>query len=494
MTVVATTFAICLLQRANAQTYSSAVYSSGGGSTWLGKTYPYTLNVFPYGGNDMGGGGPTDCVCAGAIKATFSKTGGTSLPPAQTHAIVEEQAYATWTGTDVRNGWCDDGLGDSEKDSSTNGPPFPLNLGVSTGTHYVSGNADSGGDITVSCTPASAVANGPASYAEVAFSASIVPVTISLSGTTLVKGSPEILPGQMCAATLNVPTGFKCTSYTWTISGTYYASWQGMGSAVSNLIPVKKSLLTWPNATYPATGSPATPEWYWDDTVNVNGTTETVSCIATFTAPDGANVTASAATSVDEVVPPQFMKAFVGTTEIYQQTAPLPGLWLELTGTPPGTVGFENDFAVDQDTDFQGTANCGVVQLLISTDTVNGGSTGEQGLDAVAPYYRTYICNGVTNKMHDYPGVSLTAAIQKVSVNDSFSDFLMYLPPADSVGQSQWVPLAMLTWNWNATATQPKGGWQNPPANGIIGAGSATASTENPVNYYPAWTHVVSSP
>ena len=36
--------------------------------------------------------------------------------------------------------------------------------------------------------------------------------------------------------------------------------------------------------------------------------------------------------------------------------------------------------------------------------------------------------------MRDYPGVSLTAAIHKVSVNDSFSDFLMYLPPADSEG------------------------------------------------------------
>ena len=96
--------------------------------------------------------------------------------------------------------------------------------------------------------------------------------------------------------------------------------------------------------------------------------------------------------------------------------------------------------------------------------------------------------------MRDYPGVSLTAAIHKVSVNDSFSDFSMYLPPADSEGQSQWVPLAMLTWNWNATATQPQGGWQNPPASGIVGSGSATVSTENPVNYYPAWTHVVSSP
>ncbi len=97
--------------------------------------------------------------------------------------------------------------------------------------------------------------------------------------------------------------------------------------------------------------------------------------------------------------------------------------------------------------------------------------------------------------MHDYPGVSLTAAIQKVLVNDSFTDFLMYLPPTDSAGSSQWVPLAMLTWNWNATASQPPGGWQNAPANGSVdGSGSASASTQNPVSYYPAWTHVVSSP
>ncbi len=145
MTVIVTTLTICLFQRANAQSYSSAVYSSSGGATWLGKSYPYSLNVYPYGGNDMGGGGPTDYVCAGAIKATFSKTGGASLSPAQTHVIVEEQAYASWLGK--LNVSCSDGIGDAEVDTSSNGPPFPLTQSVSTGTHFVSGNADGSGTI-----------------------------------------------------------------------------------------------------------------------------------------------------------------------------------------------------------------------------------------------------------------------------------------------------------------------------------------------------------
>ncbi len=489
MTIATTTLTLCLLQGAKAQTYSSAVYSSTGGATWLGKTYLYSLNVYPYGGNDMGGGGPTDCTCAGAIKATFNKISSAPNQSSPVHVIVEERAYASWTGSGAVNGTCSDGLGDAEAYSSTDVPPFPLNQGISTGTHYVSEQPDSSGNITLSCTPTATAVIGPASQAEVAFSASIVPLTISLSGTTTVQSAPEILPGQMCSATLNVPAGFKCTSCTWTIGGTYYASWQGMGSTASVLTPVNKSLLTWPNATYPATGSPVTPEWYWDDTKL--GTTETVSCLATLTAPDGKSVTASAATTVDQVVPVESMKGFVGTTEIMQETSPFTGLWLELYGVAPGTVGFLNQFAVDQETDFQGAAHCAVIQLVISTRTVNGGTLGDEGLDRSAPYYGTYICNGAINKMQDYPGIELTSTVQTVSINDSFSDFLMYLPPADSVGSSQWVPLSMLTWNWNATATQPPGGWQNAPANGgVNGSGNASASTENQVNYYPAWTNV----
>ncbi len=482
MTVIVTTLTICLLQRANAQSYSSAVYSSSGGATWLGKSYPYSLNVYPYGGNDMGGGGPTDYVCAGAIKATFSKTGGASLSPAQTHVIVEEQAYASWLGK--LNVSCSDGIGDAEVDTSSNGPPFPLTQSVSTGTHYVSEQPDSSGNIVVSCTPAAAVVNSPASQAEVAFSARIIPVTISLSGTTLVNSSPEILPGQMCAATLNVPAGFKCTSCTWTIGGTYYASW----TPGQPPTPVDNTLLAWPNATYPATGSPVTPEWYWDDTTA--NTPEKVSCIATFAAPDGSSVTASAATSVEEEVPMWSSKPLIGTSDwVYSQPVPgSSGFWVGLYPlVGPLNQGYELDYSVNLPQGFNTAGDCGIAQLAESKQTIPPNNpTVASGLDDQFPYplLNAGGSTGSQLMLIDFPAFSVTGVTSETN-DDTFQDYLMFRP--SGLG-SQWVPLNITQWKFDATANEPSGGWKTGPW-GLTGGGTAQAPI--PTNSYPLWTGTI---
>lgn len=479
MTFLATALANVHAQCAKAQTYSSPVYSSTGGATWAGKSFPYSLNVYPFGANDMGGGGPDGCVCAGAINAVFQWNQGTQKATAPANVIIEEQAYASWTSQ--LSGRCDDGLKDGERNTSSLGPPFPLNQGVSSGTHYVSVQPGAGGNITVSCTPTASADNVGPSQAEVAFSASIVPVTISLSGVTNVQGAPEILPGQMCSATLNVPSGFTCTSCKWTIGGTYYSSW----TPGQPPTPVNSSLLTWPNATYPATGAPVTPEWYWEDTTASK--TEHVSCIATFTAPDGATVTASAITKVTEEVPGWTGTSHASNMNIIDPGTP--GLWANpLPVGPSYKGGFELDYSVNLPQGFAFGGFCQYAQLVsVNLTKTPGGAFSAAGLDLAFPY--PYLGAGIPDNnlvLVDFPGTSVSG-FTAVSCTMKMQDYCMFLPGGIN---SQWVPLHITNWGWSCNANEPPGGWKA----GIAGVtGSVTVGTDAPTATYPQWVSTIQS-
>ncbi len=85
----------------------------------------------------------------------------------------------------------------------------------------------------------------------------------------------------------------------------------------------------------------------------------------------------------------------------------------------------------------------------------------------------------------DSPGIDCKQ-FTSVSVNDSFNDYLMYLPPNDSEGNSVWVPLKVQPWYWYASATESTGDWANTSAVKITGIGPGTG-TESPTNDYPEW-------
>jgi len=77
--------------------------------------------------------------------------------------------------------------------------------------------------------------------------------------------------------------------------------------------------------------------------------------------------------------------------------------------------------------------------------------------------------------------------ITALSINDAFSDYLMFKPPGDS----RWVPVADETWSWQVSVSRPPGAAQysyNSPPSGPEAASSPRSTTE------PQWNVLAPSP
>lgn len=470
---------------ANAQ-YVGPVYT-GGQASFGGQNYPYGLGSYGY-----GGGGPGACKCSGGITATFIWAGGSQNVPLPAGVIVEQTGYAYWQGENVPvqpQGACDDGLSDPELDHQqvVQSPWLYLTIGVSQGTHY-STQTPSGNNITLTCTPTASVNATGASSASVYYTASVLPVYIQLAGVTDVNSQDEILAGQLCNATLQLPGGFKCSSCDWSISGTNYSKWNE-----TNAVGPEPTAVTPLNFTYPSpyVSTSTTPNWYWDDTTSTTNP-ETVSCTADLVAPDGTTFTATFSKKVTELAPTSSMSGTVGTSQILANAYGNGGTWLVLAGSNP-KGGYTLNYTVTQPTDFPAPGESAIAQLAVGTfQTTPAPSPPDvSGLDGSFPY--PYGGQGVANGsgylMWDGPGFPLDP-YTSVNVSDYFDDYLMYLAPSDSIGQSVWVPLRQLQWNWNAAATEPQGGWGQPvKITGSEQAGSSTLS-----NSYPTWLTPVTLP
>ena len=69
--------------------------------------------------------------------------------------------------------------------------------------------------------------------------------------------------------------------------------------------------------------------------------------------------------------------------------------------------------------------------------------------------------------MDDSPGNGITDLYYREKVDESFNDFMMYLPPDSGYG-SEWVPLHLFIWKWQADVSQVGTSWStgwtpNPP-------------------------------
>ncbi len=466
--------------------YVGPVYT-GGNASFGGKNYPYGLGT-----NGYGGGGPGACTCSGEITATFIWAGGSNTPKPD-GLIIEQTGYAYWQGENVPiqpQGACDDGLSDPELDHQqvVQSPWLYLTIGVSQGTHY-STQTPSGDNITLTSTPTANINATGASSASVYYTASVLPVYIQLAGVTDVNGQDEILSGQLCNATLQLPGGFKCSSCDWSISGTNYSNWNE-----TNAVGPEPTAVTPLNFTYPSpyVSTSSTPNWYWDDTTS-SSNNETVSCTADLIAPDGTTFTATFSKKVTELAPTSTMVGIVGTTDI--ESAPYvgsTGYYLLLTGLSDGQ-GYNLTYTVTQPSVFTSPGESGIAQLASSQYTIAPPTNTYTliGLDSGFPYQfgGNGIADGSKTTMTDAPGLACES-YTSVSVSDYLEDYLMYLPPADSVGSSVWVPLRQLQWNWSASANQPTGGWGNP----VNITGGASAGSSNTTNNYPTWLTNIPGP
>ncbi len=457
--------------------YGPPIYSGGTQTTFQfpGGT-KYGLQTSGYGG---GGSGPASC--SGDITVKFIWDPGSNNSPPPDAVIVEQTCNASWFSP-VQDGSCDDGLGNSEQTSSTPTPygPYPVMYsGVSKGTSYSSVKPASDGSITIHCSPfASCPFFGP-SQATVWYSASICNPLV-VSGVTSVNGQDEILSGQLCNATLQLPGGFTCSSCDWSISGTNYSNWN-----VTTPIGPEPMAVTPLSFTYsPNVSTCTSPNWYWDDTVLLINK-ETVSCTADLIAPDKTTFTASFSKNVTELAPTSTMLGTVGTSSIYKANSGSNPYWIQLAGLNDGQ-GYDLTYTVTQPTEFISPGESAIAQLASSKviDAPPTYTLSLIGLDGSFPYGYggKGIADGSKTIMTDAPDTACKT-FTSVSVSDYFDDYLMYLPPADSLGPSVWVPLRDLTWQWSASASKPSGGWGNP----VKITENASVGSSSPTNQYPTW-------
>ena len=375
--------------------------------------------------------------------------------------------------------------------------------GTSQGVHYSAQTSSQGGSIILNCSPSANVNNDGASQAGVAYEASIVPVTINLAGTTVVNNQQEILPGQMCSASLSLPAGFICTHCTWSVSGTIHKQWlvtvtQNPPDSNSQLIDVPAAAWQWQNPNTPPTAvTPTSPSWYWDETEKE--TPETVSCNAAILAPDGTMLQTTVTQYVDQKIPVnQDLEGTLGVEAVTNSFWTTPKKWvlcMENSNFPglekAGIVfqiqaGMPPPFAAGQ---------IEMIQMLGVTITETAAAPPSQtttlisgyGVDTWYPYYEA-IADGIEHLNNDSPYTPLYDQYNEYFLSEDFVDYLMFLPPGAG---SQWVPLRLMKWGWSdpPIVTMPKGGWENWPAG--ASPGQPYYVPQVLTNGYPSWTRIL---
>ncbi len=85
------------------------------------------------------------------------------------------------------------------------------------------------------------------------------------------------------------------------------------------------------------------------------------------------------------------------------------------------------------------------------------------------------------NGLSDLPLVGFSSGLRSFSIADTFHMYLMYRPFDSGLG-SEWVPLEVTDWTWDAGATRPNAGWSLTP----VPCGSLH-KTDKSWPPYPAW-------
>ena len=518
---------------ARAGTYV-ATYSGGGVTASPGYySASYTDSYGGYGGGhtSFGGSGISSVQCSGQITATltWTPTQGQSLqtdpPPAA--AIVTQTSSASWDGTAYdSSGQCDNGLGS---------PVQTTNNGYSqscSGSAYTAGG---GATITLTCTPSASASAGPQcceAEAFASYTASATPVTVTLSGTTLVNGAQEALCGQQITPQLSgIPSACAVQSWTWSFTNATGSNPFKNYDPTNNtqqFFPLTSADLT--GAATPQNPSPTvnSPGFYDDD-----GNTVTVKCALVIQPPTPSGGTtpptiavtaqsqpvefqkATAAWTVD-TIPPYLSNQFKGLYVTPNTNFGAEEWWDPINITVPsgfsgGTGGLAQigTFSRKNTRIATGTgANTYFNKIESPPGSGNWVAPGP-GLDGSFPYPFGYADSGgqdgtlvtggytwdvsvlghstdVTKHAFVQPDVDSGGTQWTYAyASDSFNTWLMYRPPGGI-----WVPLQMLTWSWGADANinplppAPNGTWT--AENGSFVPGSPT-----PTEAYPAWTTVI---
>lgn len=233
---------LALAPPALAGSYSGPQYSGGqftctDDNPLFDRSSDYVLSNFMYGYANTDLYGPGSSSCSGPITTTFTYTADTGQtvttdPPPQS-VIVEENCTASFNASSQGtadpppiSGSCDNGLNASGNPMSSSGPdplaPGYYNASMSDSRSSIRYEVKPGAaPFTLTCSPSAQASYTENANVDVAYSATALPVTIDLTGTTLdSSGNADVLTGQQVTATLNgIPSNFTVNDYTWSVGG-----------------------------------------------------------------------------------------------------------------------------------------------------------------------------------------------------------------------------------------------------------------------------------
>jgi hypothetical protein len=466
------------LAPAQAGSYIGPVYTGGiytaPNPQGVQTPYPYALTGTNYGGASGGAGPPS---CTGTITTTFTwqpAAGQTIIsdPPPATVIVSESCTVSVTTNYPGSMGAYNTGLGQSGSVSFT--PGGNNNSVTVTGIRYTTTAGIP--TITLKETP-SATATTIGADSSLSYTAAATPVILTLSGTTKDSNGDNILIGQGCTGTVSAAP-FTLSNYVWAVPGLVFKDFV--------VAPDQSSAQA--NPVSPSAWSTPSPLWHWirDETVTVSAQADasingifvgrvSAQKLVKIWAPYYAFKNMAGPVSVDnrdgtlELYAggphtgtlgsggwdPPGMKngGRVGTPDMFR--APGVGLWQFVQIAHPGRWYYTMDGGTSSMISFRYDGHTGLDNFYpypaLSGSYIPPYPANSADLPTTGPAIPTYW-------MEDSPGSTLNDYYYRYRVDESFDDFMMYEPPDAGQG-SEWVPLHLFQWKWQADISQIGTSW-----------------------------------
>jgi len=298
---------------------------------------------------------------------------------------------------------------------------------------------------------------------------------------------PSVLIGQGLTVSLVTP-GMTQSAWSWSISGDPFAGFQVTGSTGNALELGATHMLTSEGFTY-----------YYRSIQDAGPDTSTIACTATVTDPNGDVHQATGTTQVSVYAPTYTQAPQAGAFNI--GNGQLEAGFPNGNGGPPGilfvgSVTVPAPFAAGMFgyaqliTNLYTWAWTSVGNIPTNQATATMSTNGQNGLDTGFTYGGfTNPASGVRFGTSDTPGTQLPKQPWvQVTMNDSFTTYMLYQPASAGNQPTTWVPLCYITWVADGTAAVGAGGWavQGSPVVTITAGNVATKTL-------PSWTNVVSA-
>jgi len=505
-----------------AGSYSSPVYSGGSAVVTYASPYYRSSNNYAFDSNNAWGGygsgvtftgpegGSTNLseTAMGTITTTFTWQPSYAGEPAPASAIVAQHCTAGWvghlSGTGMPTGRCDNGLGGSLV--------LYYEAGTCDSTKYTVKAANADGSVTVLCSPSvhldcESGTNGTAGGSvTVSYSATVYPVTISLTGQ---NSANQALTGQQITASLLIPNGLpsgtKITNYTWSFDGATapnpIKTWDGTASGDSThpqLVPLTAADMT--GADTSGNGISVSSVSFYDQVAD----NVTVKCAVSLKFSDGTTATVNAKSVPVAFLKPSLTKWDIKGGWVQHYNSTTWGLAIDPLSSIADGMTWSNA-TISVPTPFSGGQGCFVQTVTPDrriyqanvTTPITGPNNGQAGLDGSFPYGPLWNLPSL-GADKDGPAVVSGAnangyqGYDKITVNDTYTTWVMYKPPSNGIGNPIWVPLKSYGWGFSCTIQWQTNAWvttQAPPSNAATVPVFSPASTNTP----PKWSLVQSN-